>query len=69
MDCQTSSAWQLKKLEIPASLSGPTTVDESHTLHVEMNKMEGALNANDMPSKAQISPLWMRSLLAAILKK
>jgi hypothetical protein len=34
-----------------------------------MDKMEGALNMNDMPSKAQIPPLWMRFLLAVVFKK
>ncbi len=68
MDCQTGSMWQLKEMERPASLSRQTKVDKSQTLHLEMDKMKGMLNANDMPSKAQISPLWMRSLLAAGLR-
>jgi hypothetical protein len=69
MDHQTSSTWQLKEVERQASLSRQTKVDESQTLHVEMDIMEGAINTNDMPYKAQISLLWMRSLLAAILKR
>jgi len=35
MIVKTSSMWQLKEVESPASLSGQTKVEKSHTLHVE----------------------------------